>query len=222
MRRLALVLAPLALGASLLGAQVAQAADAIPYPGSGSYNPVTYTFTATGSGDVVAYIVGGFSAGYENRIGLLVNGVDTGTYGLVNHSSSVGDSLNFGAVNAGDTLTFVLDNLSLGQKAYSDASLNGGYDLLGWTGGHNHVYSTGYTATSPLFAGVPTGTYVAFEDLQFGGSDYNYDDESFVFTNATLIPGGPGVPEPAAWALMLLGFGAIGLMARRGRALAAA
>ncbi len=220
--RTARLLAPLAIGAALLAANVAQAADAIPYPNSGAYNGSTYTFTAATTGDVVAYIVGGFSAGYENQIGLLVNGVDTGVYGLVNHSSSVGDSLNFGQVTAGDTLTFVLDNLSLGQKAYSDASLNGAYDLPDWTGGHNHAYSTAYTATSPVFAGVPMGAYVAFEDLQFGGSDFNYDDESFVFTNAAIIPGGDGVPEPSAWALMLLGFGAVGLMARRGRTFAAA
>ena len=213
--RTKLLLAPLVVGAALLAANVAQAADAIPYPNSGAYNGVTYSFTAPATGDVVAYIVGGFSAGYENRLGLLVNGVDTGLYGLDNHLSPAGDSLNFGPVTAGDTLTFVLDNVSLGRKAYSDASLNGAYDLPDWTGGHNHAYSTVYTATSPVFAGVPMGTYVAFEDLQFGATDFNYDDESFVFTNATIIPG--GVPEPATWALMLLGFGAVGLMTRRGR-----
>ena len=55
--------------------------------------------------------------------------------------------------------------LSLGMDAYSDSSLNLSYDAVGQTE-HNHIYSTPYTATSPVFTGVPAGTYVAFEDLQ--------------------------------------------------------
>ena len=182
------------------------AADPIPYPGSGSYNPITYTFTAAADGDVIAYIVGGFFAGYENELGLLINGVDTGITGLNNHTSSVGDSLNFGAVSAGDILTFVLRNLSLGMSAYSDPSLNVPYDDASATG-HNHIYSTAYTGTSPFFPGVPVGTYVAFEDLQFPFADFNYDDESFVFSNVRT-----SVPEPAS--LLLFGLGAAGVAAR--------
>src|SRR5262249_13833157 len=146
-----LVKGAIALAAIAGSAQLAQAQ--IPYPNVGSYNPDTYTFTASSTGDIIAYIVGGFSAGYENRLGLEINGVPTGVVGLDNHSSGVGDSLDLGHANAGDTLTFVLHNLSLGKLAYSDPSLNGGYDAPGYPL-HNHIYSTDYNG-NPAFPGVP-------------------------------------------------------------------
>ena len=199
-----------------LGVAQAASADPIPYPSAGLYNPTTYSFTAAADGDVVAYIVGGFSAGFTNELGLLVNGVlASAGYGLNNHTSALGDSFNFGAVSAGDTLVFVLHNLSLGADAFSDPALNIAYDGPGATE-HNHIYSTAYTATSPLFPGVPVGTYVAFEDIPIStGPDFNYDDESFVFTNvsATAV-----VPEPGPLALLGLGLGCLAaIRARRSR-----
>jgi hypothetical protein len=76
---------------------------------------------------------------------------------------------------------------------------------------------------------VPTGayTYVGFEDLPATDPfhDFNYHDETFIFTDVStnapttspLIPTG-GVPEPSAWALMLLGFGGLGASLRHNRA----
>ena len=205
-----------AAAAACLAAGSAFATDAIPYPNSGVYNALTYSFTAAANGDVMAYIVGGFTAGYENELGLLVNGVQQGGYALNNHTSSAGDSYNFGAVVAGDQLVFVLHNLSVGADAFSNAAFNAAYDSQynPYIGPHNHIYSTAYTA-DPSIASVPVGTYVGFEDIPFGdGADYNYDDESFVFTNtATAVNG--AVPEPATWALMISGFGLAGAALRR-------
>jgi hypothetical protein len=179
----------------------ANAADAIPYPNVGTYNATSYSFTAANTGDVIAYFVGGGTAGYTNEMGLLVNGVQTAAgFGLNNHATAVGTSFDLGPVTAGDSLVFVLNNLSLGKKAYSDPGMNVTYDDPGVTG-HNHVYSTAYTATSPVFGTVPAGAYVAFEDLVFPNSDFNYNDESFVFTNV----GTTSVPEPASIALLLSG-----------------
>jgi hypothetical protein len=57
-----------------------------------------------------------------------------------------------------------------------------------------------------------------FFDPMFSITDdrVNPDDYSFTFSDGIL--GGAGVPEPASWALMLAGFAALGLMARRRRA----
>ncbi len=201
----------LVAGAAVLAMSAASTAFAlpIPYPDVGTPNPVTYTFTASSTGDIVAYFAELTGASFDEQIGLLVNGVDTGIRGLDNHSSAPGDSVDFGMVHAGDTLTFLDQILTTGNTWYSDPSLN--------SDGGNHVYST--SAPAGFYSwGNPAGTYVAFEDEAFPGSDYNYHDDDFVFTNVT-----SSVPEPAAWSLMLLGVGGIGgLMRRTSRQLTAA
>ena len=56
------------------------------------------------------------------------------------------------------------------------------------------------------------GIFVAFEDLPFPGSDYNYNDEDFVFTNTTEVVSSP---EASTWVMMLAGFGGLGFVALR-------
>ncbi len=63
--------------------------------------------------------------------------------------------------------------------------------------------SFGGTAKSIEFAGV--ANYVVFDDVTFGSA----------------TPG-PGVPEPASWALMIAGFGMVGSALRRRRGFATA
>ena len=187
-------------------------ADAIPYPASGTPNAVSYTFVAASSGPVTAYFAGS-GAAYDNELTMLVNGVPTGIVGLDNHTSALGDSLVLGTVTAGDTLVFELVNHTLGMSVYSDPSLNGGYDTDGSVG-HNHVYATPYTATSPIIDSIPVGTFVSFEDLPFPGSDFNYHDEDFVFVNVGAVPT-PTPDSASTFALLSMGLAGLNLVRRR-------
>lgn len=193
-------LAALSVTVALCLAGNAQASPS-PYPTPGIPNATTYAFTASSAGDITAYFAGS-TASYDNALSLLVNGVSTGIVGLDNHSSSYGQLLDFGAVNAGDVLVFELINLNPGGIGpwYSDASMN--------SDGVNHVYSSAYAGDSS----IPAGTYVAFEDLPASRSDFNYNDEDFVFTNVTASN---NVPEPAGLALFGLGLAALGIRRRR-------
>lgn len=200
-------LALVAAGALSLAATAARA-DVIPYPNAGVENPVLYTFTATTTGNLSAYFYLASDQdrpAFEETLGLWVNGVDTGISGLNNQSAVSGDRLDFGSVTAGDVLTFVLNVLSTGDTFYSDKSLNGD--------SANHVYSTSFSGDpgQPL---LPAGTYIAFEDLDRSQSDFNYADIQFILSNTSITA---AVPEPSTWAMLILGFASVGLVAYRRR-----
>jgi hypothetical protein len=167
-------------------------ADAIPYSVSGTENPDLYSFTATSSGTIGAYFHGS-TAAYTNTLSLLVNGVITpeSSSGLLNnHTSSIGDFVILGSVNAGDILTFQLNVLSTGDTWYSDKTPN--------SDGLQHTFSAPFAGD--LANGIPAGTYVGFEDL-YGGGDFDYDDEAFIFTNISISP----VPEPESYIMLIAG-----------------
>lgn len=173
------------------------------YSTPGVENTGIYSFTAKETGDIIAYFTGD-TATYQNQLGLLVNGVSTGQFGL-SSSSAYGTTINFGTVQAGSTLVFELITTSptgIGPW-YSDKSMN--------NDGVQHIYSYAYGGDSV----VPGGTYVAFEDLPDGGN-LNYNDETFVFTNVALATG--TVPEPTSIALLLIGAAGLGFGRNRANA----
>lgn len=201
---------------ALVGIGIAGSAyGQIPYPNSGNPNPVTYSFTAAATGDVIGYF-GGSGAGYDEQVGLLDGGVLTsGGLGLDDHTSTVGQAFDFGHVNAGDTLVFedyIFDNSA---AVYSDPSMNIAYDSIDGGGSvpnHNHLYSAA-AAANAVYAGSPAGTYVAFEDLPFPNSDYNYFDDTFVFTNVAAVA---STPDASSTLLLAALAGAALLAARKG------
>ncbi|MBK1640532.1 hypothetical protein CKO12_01285 [Chromatium okenii] len=167
-------------------------AASISYPNPGTYNNVDYNFTATTTGAISAYFY--FSeAQASSTISLLVNGVQLGATGLPNQTSTIGDSILFGDVTAGDTLVFRLNTnwYSVGSW-YSDMSMN--------VDGLNHIYSTSFAGDGI----IPAGTLIGFED-QPNVAQGDYNDHVFVFSNVST-----SVPEPGTFALLglgLLGFG---------------
>lgn len=196
------ILATVAVATGLLTMNTAIAGP-IPYPNSGSENLATYNFTAVSTGDILGYFAGS-TAGYTQVVGMSKNGGSVLSWGLNNHASALGASFNFGSVSSGDTLRFFIYVYDTGYTYSSDKSLN--------SDGVNHIYSTS-AAANQVYSGSPVGVYVAFEDLH-GGGDFNYHDNTFVFTNVS--NGVDNVPDGAS-TVVALGGALMGLAAFRRR-----
>lgn len=122
------------------------------------------------------------------------------------YSRGTGDVLD---LEQGTGVTFI--NLAAGVRAV-------GFD-----------WGTGLTANSGLLidgvdygqaANPGLGFFGIVSDSDIGSISLNRNGEFYVLDNLT-IANVTGVPEPAAWALMILGFGAVGAAARRKTAMAA-
>ncbi len=189
-------------------ASTAQAGTLIPYPTPGVQNSETYTFVAAATGSITGYLYSANAADLDS-IAMSVNGGPLSAFGIVN-TSPVGTTFNFGDVTAGDKLTFVLLNATTGFQFSSNPGSNA--DLA------QHVYSVDYTNPGPFaVAGIPTGTFVAFEDLLAGppqNSDFDYNDDSFVFTNVGTVVTS-GTPILGALPLFGSGLGLVGFLALR-------
>ena len=74
-----------------------------------------------------------------------------------------------------------------------------------------HVYSRN-VAAGDAYAGSPAGTFVSWEDRGPGG-DWDYNDDAFIFTGVAPSVLTSSAPEASTWAMMLAGFGGLGLAA---------
>lgn len=191
---------PILLGAAL--AATAKA-DAIPYPNQGTIAPQVATF-AMGKG-INAYFYGS-TAAYTDYVQVydVNSGYNSGDI-LNNHTTANGTEVTVGAgagqISAGDQLVFYIDSpagLFASIASYSADKVNHGY-VTSYTGGVD---------------GIPPGLFVGLEDLPNGSSDFNYNDDTFVFTGVQ-APSITATPEPSSLALLGTGVLSVAGMARR-------
>jgi len=188
------VMRVLSLGcvAAALCASSGAMAQAIAAPGTEGFAVIA------GANAIVAKYEGN-SASYSNDL-FLVRDIALGgdLFIFNNHANAVGVTFNLGLFTPGTELIFRLHVNNTGEDFFTGlASRN--------PDGHTHARAeTNWQ---------PNTTLVSFEDLHVPGP-FDYNDLSFSFLNTT-SRAVDGVPEPATWALLLVGFGMAGAGWRR-------
>lgn len=152
---------------------------------------------------------------------------------LATNIDNPGDSallLNEDGANGLGMATHLLSGLVIGQQytvsmlVSGDNAPGGEWELLAGVGGSQLLDVTGYDGRAGV-DGCCTGTTRSFtfnatatsETLSLGQVELSTASpivDNIVVSTADA----PGVPEPASWALMILGFGGVGSLLRQSRA----
>jgi len=111
------------------------------------------------------------------------------------------------------TLTLFMDGGASSTFAVSDPQVFEGLAFHGFLAPDGH-YFTGFKVTGNTDAGI--FSVVGLTDFEIGHTATVGGPIGCVDTSRTCDIGG-GVPEPSAWALMILGFGGVGALLRRRR-----
>jgi hypothetical protein len=198
------LLVALVLGASL----PANADQCIPYCHGGVIPPM-----ANANGEIYAAQSGeveGYFYGFQAHDMSVVRMWDVTTNTLSpwvfpNLTTKVGTVADFGAVNKGDLLVFELwDKIQdtaqpgAGNIYYTDPRLN--------PDGRPHFYLANWGGGMVGNVFVPAGMFMGGEDLPYPYSDWDYNDNEFVWNiRASSAGGSVPTPEPASLAMLLTG-----------------
>jgi hypothetical protein len=79
----------------------------------------------------------------------------------------------------------------------------------------NYAVSSGPATTWQTYKGSTDILVDGFYDVSFVFNTDLYPSKDVVIDQVYIIAGNPGVPEPATWAMMILGFGLVGAASRR-------
>lgn len=137
------------------------------------------------------------------------------TFELLGSESGFNDTFTAGAVSFTEMSSFTpWGTMLLGSSSFTAGSLTG--DLLfSSAGGVNATVGNDgfgiFWGPNTAFAGTNV-FYIGYDDQITTAADDNHDDMIIRVTVS------PAVPEPGTWAMMLLGFGAVGFAIRRRRA----
>jgi hypothetical protein len=164
---------------------------------------------------------------YDLTLNSITNGGLTGNFTLAISGINTASDTEGGrtGINA-----FALNDPSLGNAVSGTSSgftfMTGGLNAAGCDGSGNFFCfaNSGYNPGSPIPSSLSlmfsvtsdtAGSWASYASPDFKidwvGSKKNYDLVSLA------IPVNSGVPEPATWAMMLVGFGGIGMAMRRRR-----
>ena len=193
-----------------LGTTALHATPFAPYSNPGHPDaPQTVTFTGISGTGINAYF---YSVSAADTDTISVFDASTGTFltpqGVFNNQapSTPGSMVTFSSptLHNGDTLVFDLYNTSFPGDIFSSNPSTS-------PDGDSHAYITPFSGTIGAF-GIINGIYVGMEDLPASQSDFDYNDDTFVFTNANAAP----TPEPSTFALLGTGLlGAAGALRRK-------
>ncbi|MBU1377771.1 MAG: PEPxxWA-CTERM sorting domain-containing protein [Alphaproteobacteria bacterium] len=178
------------------------------------------------SGKAYGFTIGAFdtSLGTLTSVDLLFTGVQTADFGVV---ANVGQTAGAAAMRLDSTLIANAASLGLSDQTNASNTQNvsgaGSYAVstptalgfnnlgpalfIGQSNAATSSFSWGRYGTEPTNGHLVYGTIASSAALRV---TYNYD-------LPVTSPGGGPVPEPATWALMLVGFASLGSRLRRRR-----
>jgi PEP-CTERM motif len=168
-------------------------------------DPITPSTTGVGLvalGGEVSIFFAGSEAGFSSQL-FLSEPLLKGPY-FPNHETVVGSAEALGPFASGTELAFMLEVLETGDRFLTGPAARNPDAVV-------HAAAQPFTGSPEIPA---SGVLVGFEDL-FGGGDFDFNDFSFVVSNAALKA--EPVPEPGTFLLIATGMLGALLATRRRR-----